>query len=366
MIRPFRVLVIIALATIVALPEGLSAQDAHTSHPLLGEIAELNREGKYAESVEVAREYLDIVTADPDSKAFVVANAERLLAKLIRITEMSPSDQEELSQADHLYDSMMANLYQGEYGAGVEDAKARTEILRRYFGDDDWEVADAINDLAALLGGVGNYVAAEPLYRRAIATYRKAYGAEHPQIANSLNNLAYLLNVQGDYAGAEPLASEALAMWYETLGDEATPIALCLANLGTIYMGLGDYAAAEPALQKSLEMNRKLFGEEHQRVAISLDTLARLKEAQGEYAAAEVLCREALEMRRAQGIVFADGPARRPALVAGSGLDVWTGTLQERLSNIPYANLCADPSVPAFLTNGSRTSATRSTSVTEL
>jgi uncharacterized protein (DUF433 family) len=38
--------------------------------------------------------------------------------------------------------------------------------------------------------------------------------------------------------------------------------------------------------------------------------------------AAELL-EEALRMRRAPGVVFADGPAGRRAVVAGTGLDVW-------------------------------------------
>jgi uncharacterized protein (DUF433 family) len=33
--------------------------------------------------------------------------------------------------------------------------------------------------------------------------------------------------------------------------------------------------------------------------------------------------REAVKMRRAPGIVFADGPAGRRAVIAGTGLDVW-------------------------------------------
>jgi uncharacterized protein (DUF433 family) len=35
------------------------------------------------------------------------------------------------------------------------------------------------------------------------------------------------------------------------------------------------------------------------------------------------LLTEAIKMRRAPGVVFADGPAGRRAVVAGSGLDVW-------------------------------------------
>lgn len=38
---------------------------------------------------------------------------------------------------------------------------------------------------------------------------------------------------------------------------------------------------------------------------------------------AQELLEEAIRMRRAPGIVFADGPSGRRAVVAGSGLDVW-------------------------------------------
>lgn len=40
-------------------------------------------------------------------------------------------------------------------------------------------------------------------------------------------------------------------------------------------------------------------------------------------ATAAELLDEAIRMRRAPGIVFADGPAGRRAVVAGTGLDVW-------------------------------------------
>ena len=40
-------------------------------------------------------------------------------------------------------------------------------------------------------------------------------------------------------------------------------------------------------------------------------------------ATASELLTEAIRMRRAPGIVFADGPSGRRAVIAGSGLDVW-------------------------------------------
>lgn len=40
-------------------------------------------------------------------------------------------------------------------------------------------------------------------------------------------------------------------------------------------------------------------------------------------ATTQELLDEAIRMRRAPGVVFADGPAGRRAVIAGSGLDVW-------------------------------------------
>jgi uncharacterized protein (DUF433 family) len=53
--------------------------------------------------------------------------------------------------------------------------------------------------------------------------------------------------------------------------------------------------------------------------------IAREAEARGKSwsAATQELLSEAVRMRRAPGIVFADGPSGRRAVVAGSGLDVW-------------------------------------------
>ena len=53
--------------------------------------------------------------------------------------------------------------------------------------------------------------------------------------------------------------------------------------------------------------------------------IAREAETRGKSwsATTHELLDEALRMRRAPGIVFADGPAGRRAVVAGSGLDVW-------------------------------------------
>lgn len=56
-------------------------------------------------------------------------------------------------------------------------------------------------------------------------------------------------------------------------------------------------------------------------------------------AAATELLRESVRMRRAPGIVFADGPAGRRAVVAGTGLDVWEVVASWREAGEDYAVL---------------------------
>jgi uncharacterized protein (DUF433 family) len=51
------------------------------------------------------------------------------------------------------------------------------------------------------------------------------------------------------------------------------------------------------------------------------------------------LLEEALRMRRVPGVVFADGPAGRRAVVAGTGLDVWEIVATRRASGEDFDQL---------------------------
>ena len=77
-----------------------------------------------------------------------------------------------------------------------------------------------MNNLAALLYSKGDYEAAEPLYRHALAIAEKAFGPNDLHTATTLNNLAELLSAKGDYTGAERLYRRALGIAEKTLGPE--------------------------------------------------------------------------------------------------------------------------------------------------
>ena len=87
----------------------------------------------------------------------------------------------------------------------------------------------------------GRYADADPLYKRALATWKKALGPDHPDVTQSLNNLADLYLAQGRYADAEPLYKRALASTPEQKGS--TPQFLDAFCLGLKEFGSARFCA---------------------------------------------------------------------------------------------------------------------------
>lgn len=292
------VLTTLTLLTFAALTEPLCAQEADRAAQLAERIDVLEKEGKFAEAIEPAKELLALARADSKTKAYELADAERRVATLNQIASLSQPARMELVKANSLNDSLTDLFIKGQYRAATDIAKRQLEVYRRHLGDVDSYVALCLNNLGLLAKYQGDYTGAEPLYRDALAMRRKLLGDEHPEVALGLNNIAQLLLAQGDYAGAEPLLRAALAMYRKLLGDESPNVASSINNLAALLYLRGDYAGAEPLYREALSMRRKLLGSEHREVAESLNNLAVLLFAQGDYAGAEPLYREALAMRR--------------------------------------------------------------------
>ena len=91
----------------------------------------------------------------------------------------------------------------------------------------------------------GDYDAAEPLFRRALAINERALGPEHPVTATSLNNLSALLSDKGDYDAAEPLYHRALAIRERALGPEHPDTMRSLKTLRRLLVKLGRFSEAE-------------------------------------------------------------------------------------------------------------------------
>ena len=114
----------------------------------------------------------------------------------------------------------MTSVYsgQGDHKRALELEQKALEILRPF--DAPAATNKVLNDMGQTYSALGDYAAAEPVMRQALATCEKTYGPDHPEMAYSLNNLALLLEDKGDYAAAEPLFRRALAIDTKALGAD--------------------------------------------------------------------------------------------------------------------------------------------------
>jgi CHAT domain-containing protein/Tfp pilus assembly protein PilF len=171
------------------------------------------------------------------------------------------------------------------------------ETRERILGPDHRDVAASLNVMASLYRDRGDYVRAEPLYRRALAIREKALGPQHPEVAASLSNLALLHADRGEYAEAEPLYVRALDITEKALGLEHPDVVYPLFNLARLYSSKGNYTKAEPLFRRALKINEKAWGPEHPIVAAILNALAIIYSSRGEHARAEALFERTLFIR---------------------------------------------------------------------
>ncbi len=122
---------------------------------------------------------------------------------------------------------------------------------------------------------MANYAAAEPLYKRSLATREKLLGPNHPDTALSLNNLANLYDNMANYAAAEPLYKRSLAIREKVLGPDHPATATSLSNLSGVLAARGQPREALAATQTAWRIEQKErdqvfgFASEHEQAAFA-------------------------------------------------------------------------------------------------
>jgi len=242
-------------------------------------------------------------SAFPSPKFANWAQCERLVPQALACATLIEAYRFEFEAAAHLLNQAGCYLSERARFSEAERLFQRALAIReRVLGPDHPDVAESLNDLAALYCHQGKYKEAEPLSQRALAITEKARGPEHPHVAIRLNNLAALYNEEGKYAEAEPIYQRALAIREKTLGPDHPDVATSLSNLGGLYRNQGKYAQAEPLCQRALAIDEKALGPKHPGVATALNNLASLYDDQGKWVQAEPLFKRSLAiLDRAMG-----------------------------------------------------------------
>jgi tetratricopeptide (TPR) repeat protein len=153
----------------------------------------------------------------------------------------------------------------------LERAVAITEAAH---GPDHPTVASRLNNLALVLGDLGQPETARPLLERALAIDEAAHGPDHPTVAIRLSNLATVLRDLGQPETAQPLLERALAITEAAHGPDHPDVATTLNNLALVLQDLGQPEAAQPLLERALAIDEAAHGPDHPDVATALNNLA--------------------------------------------------------------------------------------------
>jgi CHAT domain-containing protein/Tfp pilus assembly protein PilF len=181
------------------------------------------------------------------------------------------------------------------YDEALPLAESALEIRERLLGSEHPDVAAAINSLAGIYNGEGEYVKAAALYKRALDIREKALGNDHPDTGASLNNLALLYRTQGKYVDAEALFKRSIDI-REKRDKDHPDIATNLNNLALLYQTQGKYDEAEALFKRYIEICEKALGTHHTITGAKLNNLALLYYYQGKYDEAEALFKRALDI----------------------------------------------------------------------
>jgi tetratricopeptide (TPR) repeat protein len=119
------------------------------------------------------------------------------------------------------------------------------------------------------------YVAAEPLYRRALAIHEKS-NTQDAETTLILIGLAELYRVQGRNSEAEAIYERVIPMQESTLGPDHWHLARSLYNLAEMYRQDARYSKAEPLYRRSLAILEKEPAEQRPALVRGLKTFAAM------------------------------------------------------------------------------------------
>jgi tetratricopeptide (TPR) repeat protein len=161
------------------------------------------------------------------------------------------------------------------------------------FGADSAFVATIEHNLGGLLHARGDFRAAEPHARRAVAIRRKVLGPRHPETLADEAALVAVLDGLEQWDEAEPLHRRIVSDLQRVHGRAHAEVGYALANLGAHWQLRGRYAKAAPPLQRAVRIQQATLGLGHPSLGLTLHNLGALELERGRRAGGIALLRRA-------------------------------------------------------------------------
>ncbi|MFM1814263.1 MAG: hypothetical protein RLZ98_958 [Pseudomonadota bacterium] len=221
----------------------------------------------------------------------------KLEAHVLAVLQSAPDEGEYAIRTSRICNQYGLHLKaRGDFLGAEPHYRRALQINEATFGESHPMVATALSNIAGVLQLTARQDEAEPLYRRAIAIDEAAYGADHPEVAIDLNNLAGLLRQTARTAEAEPLLRRSLEIFERTYGPEHPSVATNINNLAGLLWATGRADEAEPLYRRAIQIDVATYGDNHPEVATDINNLAGLLQEKGDFEAALALLRHALEI----------------------------------------------------------------------
>lgn len=181
----------------------------------------------------------------------------------------------------------------GDFAAALPLARETLAVRRTVFAGDNPEIANAIDQIADLLGGLGRGEAALEQHREALAMRRRLSPGGSRAVAESLTNTGDCLRNLGRLAEAAACHQEALQLYRALPTNESLNIALTSNNFAVCLSDMGRLDEAITLQRDALDTFRRLYPGDYPYLARALGNFAgclqdagRVEEALTEYRAA--------------------------------------------------------------------------------
>jgi CHAT domain-containing protein len=186
--------------------------------------------------------------------------------------------------------------FAGQYSAAVPALK-RAVAIREKHSVDPLTLAASLDSLANTLRMTGQLAEAGDLFARSVSVLETARGKDDIEVARTLISYGSLQDLRGDRSNAESMLLRAQAIFETNNVTGTIEFAQLLGNLGLFYRRAGALDKARPPLERSLAIREKLFGEKspnHPQLVNGVASLAALYQEMGEFDLAEPLHRRVL------------------------------------------------------------------------
>jgi tetratricopeptide (TPR) repeat protein/nucleoside phosphorylase len=172
------------------------------------------------------------------------------------------------------------------------------EIYEIAYGPESLQVARTLANLANVFRDLGKLHESRNNLERSLKIKEKAYGAKSKEVAILLINLGNVLRRQGQLESAKSVLYRSLEILEKTCEPDDLHTAASLNNIGLVLQEQGNFDDSKNMFKQAFKMNKKIYGTQHPETASCLHNLGNVLRDQNKLGKAESIIRRALIIKK--------------------------------------------------------------------